>query len=62
MGKFKIGDKVRPKHWINWSDKDNMFHDETGVVVKMHGPHLLIVKRDSDGKYFTANEMYWEEA
>ena len=62
MSKFKIGDKVQPKHWVDKSYNKNMFHGETGVVVKMHGPHLYTVKRDSDGEYFTANEMYWEGA
>lgn len=62
MSKFKIGDKVRPKHWVDKSYTKNMFHNETGVVVTVHGPHLYTIKRDSDGELFTANEMYWEEA
>lgn len=62
MSKFKIGDKVRPTHWVDKSYNNNMFHDETGVVVVVREPHLYTVKRDKDGELFTAHEMYWEEA
>ena len=61
MCKFKVGDRVRPKSWVERSYYVNMFHEETGVVVGIDS-NCLLVKRESDGEGFAAHEMYWEEA
>ena len=63
---FSIGDKVHPLTFIYVSNKEMMETYEYGtvtqIIMREDGHHLVVVKRNRDGKTFKANEYFWEKA
>lgn len=66
---FKVGDRVRPKSWIDHGGDSIMWSEESGTVAKIYevttnpnlpNTHGCVVKADKGG-FFRAHEMHWEK-